>query len=86
MNKEQFLNAKIEIAKRVVPHLTNPEKNGSVKISIADCALLMSKDENHIMTSPQLNKIERIALTKLGDGLRSYGVMCSADCIPRKSL
>jgi hypothetical protein len=86
MNKEQFLNAKIEIAKRVIPHLTNPEKNGSVKINIADCALLMSKDENHIMTSSQLNKIERIALTKLGDGLRSYGMMCSADCIPRKSV
>ena len=86
MNREQFLNAKIEIAKRVVPHLTDPEKNGSVKISIADCALLMSKDENHIMTSSQLNKIERIALTKLGDGLRSYGVMCSADCIVPKKL
>ena len=86
MNKEQFLNAKIKIAMRVAPHLTDPEKNGSVKISIADCALLMSKDENHIMTPSQLNKIERIALTKLGDGLRSYGVMCSADCISRKSV
>ena len=78
----QFKETKMEIVNRVLPHLTEPDIYGPTRISIAECAILMSKDEDHQLTSAQTAKIEKTALTKLGDILRSYGINKTIDCIP----
>jgi hypothetical protein len=78
----QFKETKMEIVNRVLPHLTEPDIYGPTRISIAECAILMSKDEDHQLTSAQTTKIEKAALMKLGNILRSYGINKTIDCIP----
>ena len=78
----QFKEIKIEIVNKVLPHLIEPNIYGPTKISIVECAILMSKDEDHQLTSAQVAKIEKNALLKLGNILRSYGINKTIDCIP----
>ena len=82
MTKEQFINAKTEIAKKVLPHLVDPDGYGPPNLTPPECALLMAADEKHVASAAQFSKSEKAALSNLGRNLRSMGVMCSADCIP----
>ena len=82
MTKEQFMNTKMEIAKKVLPHLIDPDRRGPSNLAPSECALLMAADENHVASAAQFSKSEKAALSNLGGNLRSMGVMCSADCIP----
>lgn len=82
MTKEQFMNAKTEIAKKVLPHLVDPDGHGPSGLTPSECALLMASDEKHIPTAAQFSRSEKAALANLGGNLRSMGVMCVADCIP----
>lgn len=82
MTKEQFINAKTEIAKKVLPHLVEPDRYGPSNLTPSECALLMAADEKHVASAAQFSKSEKAALSNLGRNLRSMGVMCSADCIP----
>ena len=82
MTKEQFINAKTEIAKKVLPHLVDPDGYGPSNLTPSECALLMAADENHVVSVAQFSRSEKAALSNLGRNLRSMGVMCSADCIP----
>ena len=82
MTKEQFMNAKTEIAKKVLPHLVDPDRRGPSNLTPSECALLMAADEKHVASAAQFSKFEKAALSNLGRNLRSMGVMCSSDCIP----
>ena len=82
MTKEQFINAKTEIAKKGLPHLVDPDGYGPPNLTPPECALLMAADEKHVASAAQFSKSEKAALSNLGRNLRSMGVMCSADCIP----
>lgn len=82
MTKEQFINAKTEIAKKVLPHLVDPDGYGPSNLTPSECALLTAADEKHVASAAQFSKFEKAALSNLGRNLRSMGVMCSADCIP----
>ena len=82
MTKEQFMNAKTEITKKVLPHLIDPDGYGSSNLTSSECALLMAADEKHVVSVVQFSKFEKAALANLGRNLRSIGVMCAADCIP----
>lgn len=82
MTKEQFINAKTEIAKKVLPHLVEPDRYGPPNLTPSECALLMAADEKHVASAAQFSKSEKAALSNLGRNLRSMGVMCSTDCIP----
>ena len=82
MTKEQFMNVKTEIAKKVLPHLIDPDGRGPSNLAPSECALLMAADEKHIASAAQFSKSEKAALANLGRNLRSIGVMCAADCIP----
>lgn len=82
MTKEQFINAKTEIAKKVLPHFVEPDRYGPPNLTPSECALLMAADEKHVASAAQFSKSEKAALSNLGRNLRSMGVMCSADCIP----
>ena len=82
MTKEQFINAKTEIAKKVLPHLVDPDGYGPSNRTPSECALLMAADENHVASAAQFSRSEKAALSNLGRNLRSMGVMCAADCIP----
>ena len=80
--KEEFTNAKMEIAKKVLPQLVDPDGYGPSKLTPSECSLLIATDEYHIASAAQFSKVEKTALSNLGRSLRSMGVMCSADCIP----
>lgn len=82
MTKEQFINVKTEIAKKVLPYLVDPDGYGPSNLTPSECALLMAADENHVVSAAQFSRSEKAALSNLGRNLRSMGVMCSADCIP----
>jgi hypothetical protein len=82
INMTQFKETKMEIVNKVLPHLIEPNIYGPTKISMVECAILMSKDEDHRLTPIQITKIEKTALMKLGDILRSYGINKTIDCIP----
>lgn len=82
MTKEQFMNAKTEIAKKALLHLVDPDRYGPSNLTPSECALLMAADEKHVMSTSQFSKSEKTALMNLGGNLRSMGVMCAADCIP----
>ena len=82
MTKEQFMNAKTEIAKKVLPHLVDPDGRGPSNLAPSECALLIATDEKHIASMAQFSKAEKTTLSNLGRNLRSMGVMCAADCIP----
>ena len=82
MTKEQFINAKTEIAKKVLPHLVDPDGYGPSNLTPSECALLMAADENRVASAAQFSRSEKAALSNLGRNLRSMGVMCAADCIP----
>jgi len=82
MTKEQFMNAKTEIAKKALPHLVDPDGYGPSGLTPSECALLVSQDEKHVVTAAQFSKMEKTALANLGGTLRSMGVMRAADCIP----
>ena len=82
MTKEQFINAKTEIAKKVLPHFVEPDRYGPPNLTPSECALLIAADEKHVASAAQFSKSEKAALSNLGRNLRSMGVMCSADCIP----
>lgn len=82
MTKEQFMNAKTEIAKKVLPHLVDPDGYGLSNLTPFECALLMAADEKHVASAAQFSKSEKAALSNLGGNLRSMGVMRAADCIP----
>ena len=82
MTKEQFMNAKTEIAKKVLPHLVDPDGYGPSKLAPSECSLLIATDEKHIASMAQFSKVEKTTLSNLGRNLRSMGVMCAADCIP----
>jgi len=84
MTREQFVRAKTEIAKKALPHLVDPEGGGSAQLTMAECALLMSKDENHVLPPVFVGKIEKNALAKLGAELRAKGVTGAADCFPAR--
>lgn len=86
MTKEQFINAKIEIVKKVTPFLTDPDRYGPSSATAADCAMLLSGDKKAPMTTAQVKKIEQEALMKLGATLRSYGINCIADCLPSRRM
>ena len=82
MTKEQFINAKTEIAKKVLPHFVEPDRYGPPNLTPSECALLIAADEKHVASAAQFSKSEKAALSNLGGNLRSMGVMCAADCIP----
>ena len=82
MTKEQFMNVKTEIAKKVLPHLIDPDGYGPSNLTSSECALLMAADEKHVTSAVQFSRFEKAALSNLGRNLRSMGVMCAADCIP----
>ena len=82
MTKEQFINAKTEIVKKVLPHFVEPDRYGPSNLTPSECALLIAADEKHVASAAQFSKFEKAALLNLGRNLRSMGVMCSADCIP----
>ena len=82
MTKEQFMNAKTEIAKKVLPHLVDPDGYGPSKLTPSECALLIATDEKHIASMAQFSKAEKTTLSNLGRNLPAMSVMGAADCIP----
>lgn len=77
MTRNQFLSRKKEILEKVLPFLING--TGVAGLSVGECALLMSPDENHIMPKAAFTKTEKSALFMLNTKLRSMGINRSAD-------
>ena len=84
MTKEQFDKSKLEIVKAIAPHLSDPERFGPPNVTLAECALIMSSSEKHIISSTQVMKIEKRALKKLSDIFRLYNISSAAECFPVK--
>lgn len=82
MTTGKFEKTKIEIAKKVMPHLVDPEGYGPANLGLAECAVLMSSDEKTALTPAQAGKLEKSALAMLGSALRAKGISSAAECIP----
>lgn len=81
MTKEQFEKAKIEAARKALPHMMDPEGMGPANLTYSECALLMARDEKSIPSGDSMAKTEKAALARLGEQMRSIGVTCAADCL-----
>ena len=82
MNNEKFAEMKVRAAKKALPHMVDPGRFGPPDLSLAECAVLVSRDAQSALTPAQVEAVERAALMKLGASLRAMGITSAAECIP----
>jgi len=80
-DKTKFNEAKSAILEKVMPYFTDPSVYPMQKLSLDECAILLSPDAEHVMSRTVICKCEHSALEKMKRGLTKLGITSVTDVL-----
>ena len=80
-DKTKFNEAKSAILEKVMPYFTDPSVYPMQKLSLDECAILLSPDAEHVMSRTAICKCEHSALEKMKRGLAKLGITSVTDVL-----
>lgn len=80
-DKTKFNEAKSAILEKIMPYFTDPSVYPMQKLSLDECAILLSPDAEHVMSRTAICKCEHSALEKMKRGLAKLGITSVTDVL-----
>ena len=80
-DETKFKEAKSAALEKVMPYFTDPSVYPMQKLSMEECAILLSPDSSHVMSRTTLCKCEHAALQKMKRGLAKLGITSVSDIL-----
>lgn len=80
-DKTKFKETKSAVLEKVMPYFTDPSVYPMQKLSIEECAVLLSPDSEHVMSRTAMCKCEHMALQKMKRGLAKLGITSVSDIL-----
>jgi hypothetical protein len=77
----KFKEAKSAVLEKVMPYFTDPSAYPMQKLSLEECAILLSPDAEHVMSRTAMCKCEHTALQKMKRGLAKLGITSVSDIL-----
>ena len=80
-DKMKFKETKSAVLEKVMPYFTDPSVYPMQKLSLEECAVLLSPDSEHVMSRTAMCKCEHTALQKMKRGLAKLGITSVSDIL-----
>lgn len=80
-DKTKFKETKSAVLEKVMPYFTDPSVYPMQKLSLEECAVLLSPDSEHVMSRTAICKCEHAALQKMKRGLAKLGITSFSDIL-----
>lgn len=80
-DETKFKEMKAAALEKVMPYFTDPATYPMPKLSLDECAALLSPDVDHVMSRTAMCKCEHAALQKMKGGLAKLGITSVSDVL-----
>lgn len=80
-DEKRFKETKAAALEKVMPYFTDPTTYPMPKLSLDECAALLSPDAEHAPSRTAMCKCEHVALQKMKQGLVKMGITSVSDVL-----